>query len=100
MTQKDQAQPLGPGSRAPLEPKRCYARSQHWARVVRSSPQQGVGALVCNLSPQGVRYERINWIRDYYGLMLKVNIFLLNIKNKFMNLDPSIVINGLMMASC
>jgi hypothetical protein len=43
MAQKDQAQPLGPGSKAPLEPKRCYARSQHWACVVRSSPQQGVG---------------------------------------------------------
>jgi hypothetical protein len=43
MTQNDQAQPLGLGSGAPLEPKKCCACAQHWARVVRSSPQQGAG---------------------------------------------------------
>ena len=43
MTQNDQSQPLGLGLGTPLEPKRCCARTQHWARVMRSSPQQGVG---------------------------------------------------------
>jgi len=70
------------GSRYALEPStRCWAR-------------------VCSPSPQGGRYEPINWVDDYYGLMLKVNIFLLNIKNVLMNLHPSTVINGLTMANC
>jgi hypothetical protein len=50
--------------------------------------------------PTGGIYEPINWVDDYYGLMLKVNIFVLNIKNVLMNLHPSTVINGLTMANC